>query len=185
MGVSDGQVSLSRARGYDPSLEVGDTLRQGAIGVSLGIADPRVEVTTDPLWEALPKSFTTIWSVLVEMKSGIVGWVSTGSNPGMAGPIGIAQVTGEVVEEAGFSRIFLLIGLLSISLAILNILPIPLLDGGGLMFVIIEWVRRGRRISPKRERLVHLVGFAILISFIVFISYQDIARLLNGDNMIR
>ena len=183
--VSEGQVSLSRARGYDPSLEVGDTLRQGAIGVSLGIANARVEDTTDPPWEALPKSFTTIWDVLVETKSGLVDWASTGSNPGVAGPIGIAQATGEVVSELGFSRIFLLTALISISLAILNILPIPALDGGRLMFVAIEWVRRGKRISPKREGLVHLVGFAILISLIVFISYHDIVRLLNGDSVIR
>ena len=184
-GVSDGQVSLSRARRYDPGLEVGDTLRQGAIGVSLGIANARVEDTTDPLWVAFPKSFTAIWDVLVETKVGLVDWVSTGSNPGVAGPIGIAQVTGEVVSELGFSRIFLLTALISISLAILNILPIPALDGGRLMFVAIEWVRRGRRISPKKEGLVHLVGFAILISLIVFISYNDIIRLLNGDSVIR
>ena len=183
--VSDGQISLSRARGYNPGLEVGDTLTQGAIGVSLSIANARVEDTTDPLWEAFPKSFTSIWDVLVETKSGLVDWVSTGSNPGVAGPIGIAQVTGEVVTELGFSRIFLLTALISISLAILNILPIPALDGGRLMFVAIEWVRRGKRISPKREGLVHLVGFAILISLIVFISYQDIVRLLNGDSVIR
>ena len=183
--AGDGQISLSRARGYDPGLEVGDTLRQGAIGVSLGITNARVEDTTDPLWEAFPKSFTTIWDVLVETKVGLVNWVSTGSNPGVAGPIGIAQVTGEVVTELGFSRIFLLTALISISLAILNILPIPALDGGRLMFVVIEWVRRGKRISPKREGMVHLVGFAILISLIVFISYHDIVRLLNGDSVIR
>ena len=184
-GVSDGQVSLSRARRYDPGLEIGDTLRQGAIGVSLGIANARVEDTTDPLWVAFPKSFIAIWDVLVETKVGLIDWVSTGSNPGVAGPIGIAQVTGEVVSELGFSRIFLLTALISISLAILNILPIPALDGGRLMFVAIEWVRRGRRISPKKEGLVHLVGFAILIGLIVFISYNDIIRLLNGDSVIR
>ena len=184
-GVGDGQISLSQARRYDPSFEVGDTLRQGAIGVSLGIANVRVESTTDPIWEAFPKSFTTIWDVLVETKVGLVNWVSTGSNPGVAGPIGIAQVTGEVVSELGFSRVFLLAALISISLGILNILPIPALDGGRLMFVLIEWVRRGKRISPKREGMVHLVGFAILISLVVFISYHDIVRLLNGDSVIR
>ena len=53
------------------------------------------------------------------------------------------------------------------------------------MFVLIEWVRRGKRISPQREGLVHMVGFAILIGFIVFISYHDIVRVLNGGSFIR
>jgi regulator of sigma E protease len=53
------------------------------------------------------------------------------------------------------------------------------------MFVILEWVRRGRRISPKREGLVHMVGFVMLISLIVVMNYRDIVRLLNGESFIR
>ena len=67
----------------------------------------------------------------------------------------------------------------------MNILPIPALDGGRLLFVMIEWVRRGKRISPEREGLVHLVGFVILISFIFVMSYFDIVRILNGESFIR
>ena len=100
--------------------------------------------------------------------------------PGLAGPIGIARVTGEMVAQFGESRrIFELTALLSISLGIINILPIPALDGGRLMFVVIEWVRRGKRISPRKEGLVHLVGFALLLGLIVVISYFDIVRLLE------
>ena len=62
---------------------------------------------------------------------------------------------------------------------------VPALDGGRLLFVMIEWVRRGKRISPEREGLVHLVGFVILIGFIFVMSYFDIVRILNGDSFIR
>ena len=73
---------------------------------------------------------------------------------------------------------------LSLSLGILNLLPIPALDGGRLVFVLLEWVRRGKRVSPKREGVVHLVGFAILIGFVFFISYFDISRVISGEKLI-
>ena len=183
--VSETQVSLAAAKRYNPDLEVGDTLRQGAVGFGIGVVNAKVDKTTDPIWVAFPKSFTTIWDVLSFTRRGLVQGLSTGSNPGVAGPIGIAQVTGEIVSELGISWVFQLTALISISLGILNILPIPALDGGRLAFVLIEWVRRGKRISPEREGLVHLIGFAILIGFVVFISYHDILRLLNGDSFIR
>ena len=179
------QVSLTEARRYDVRLEVGDTMTQGAIGVMIGITGIRVERTTDPIWTAFPRSFTAIWDILMLTRSGIVQGVTTGSNPGFAGPVGIAQATGEGVDRLGFAWIFQMTALLSISLGIINILPIPALDGGRLTFVLIEWVRRGKRISPEREGLVHLVGFAILLGFIVVISYFDIVRLLNGGDVLR
>lgn len=177
------EVSLAEARRYDSRLRVGDDLTQGAIGVIIGLASPRYGRTTDPIWEAVPHSVETIWSVLTFTWAGISEGIATRSNPGIAGPIGIAQVTGEIVEF-GVSRVFQLTALLSISLGIVNILPIPALDGGRLMFVLIEWARRGKRISPRKEGLVHLVGFALLLVFIVVISYFDIVRLLNGDSLI-
>ena len=177
------QVSLTEARRYDVRLEVGDTMTQGAIGVMIGITGIRVERTTDPIWTAFPRSFTAIWDFLMLTRSGIVQAVTTGSNPGFAGPVGIAQATGEGVDRLGFAWIFQLTALLSITLGIINILPIPALDGGRLTFVLIEWVRRGKRISPQREGLVHLIGFAIVISFIVTISYFDIVRLVSGESL--
>jgi regulator of sigma E protease len=122
--------------------------------------------------------------ILKITKNGFARWFSGGPDPGLTGPIGIARVTGEVAE-AGISPVFELMALISISLAIMNILPIPALDGGRLMFVIIEWVRRGKRIPPQKEGLVHLVGFALMIGFIVVISYFDIARILSGDSFFR
>ena len=95
---------------------------------------------------------------------------------------GTYEITGEVAR-AGWIPLVELTALLSLNLAILNILPIPALDGGRILFVAIEWVRRGKRISPEREGLVHLVGFAVLISAIAVISYFDIARIIQGNSL--
>ena len=74
--------------------------------------------------------------------------------------------------------------LLSINLAILNILPIPMLDGGRLVFVVLEWLRRGKRVPPEKEGMVHLIGFVVLIGLIVIISANDISRLVQGQSFL-
>ena len=94
------------------------------------------------------------------------------------------QVTGEVLDELGFSWVFQLAGLLSVSLGILNLLPLPALDGGRLMFVLIEIARGGKKISPSLEGKTHLIGFTILVAFILVISYFDVLRILRGDSIL-
>jgi regulator of sigma E protease len=73
---------------------------------------------------------------------------------------------------------------LSMSLAVINLLPIPGLDGGRLAFILLEVVRGGKRISPEKENLVHLAGFVLLIALIVVISFSDIARLIGGERFL-
>ena len=64
-------------------------------------------------------------------------------------------------------------------------LPFPALDGGRLLFVGIEWVRGGKRISPRREGLVHLAGFVVLIGLILVMSYFDLVKILSGESFLR
>ena len=180
---SDSQISLSAARAYDRRLNVGDTVTQGSIGVSIGLSNPKYVSSSDPIWKALPESLTTMQNILVMTWKGLAQGVSTKSNPGIVGPIGIAQLTGEGVSRLGFSWIFQLTAFLSLNLGIVNILPIPALDGGRLTFVIIEWVRRGRRISPRREGIVHAVGFVLVIGLILALSYSDVARIFSGESL--
>jgi regulator of sigma E protease len=121
---------------------------------------------------------------LVLVKQTIFGAVSEGSAPELSGPIGIAQLTGEVTREGGLTGWLAITILLSINLAVLNILPIPMLDGGRLVFVVLEWVRRGKRVPPEKEGMVHLIGFALLVAAILVISANDIGRLINGDSLL-
>lgn len=101
--------------------------------------------------------------------------VVTGRAPlDVAGPVGIVFVIGEVAQT-GFVNLMMLTALISISLGIMNLLPIPALDGGRLFFLLVEAVR-GRRIDPEKEGFVHFIGFALLILLILFITYQDLLR---------
>ena len=70
--------------------------------------------------------------------------------------------------------------LLSMNLAIVNLLPLPALDGGRIAFVLVELARGGRRLAPEKERLAHFAGFAVLMAGVLLISVNDIRRLLAG-----
>ena len=177
------EISLREAQSLNPDAKLGGKFRQGAVGVYITTINPRVDSRSFPVWEAVPMSVGKLRDVLVLTKNGLSQWAA-GGDAGMAGPIGIAQITGEVAK-AGLSHIFELAALLSIGLGILNVLPIPALDGGRLLFVGVEWVRRGKRISPQREGLVHLVGFVVLIGLIAVVSYFDVVRILNGESFLR
>ncbi len=110
----------------------------------------------------------------------IIGAVPAGA---VAGPVGIAQITGEMAR-AGFSPLLEFAAFLSINFAVINIFPLPALDGGRIMFVLLEWVRRGKRISPKTEGMIHATGFFLLIAAILLITYQDILRIISGESLI-
>lgn len=178
------QVSVRDARRYNVRLQPGDTMTQGAVGVMIGTSNVRLVKERQPIIDAVQNAFGRLMDVLLLTKNGFHSWAVGGPDPGLTGPIGIAQITGEVAE-VGISPFFELVAIISISLGLINILPIPALDGGRLMFVMIEWARRGRRISPQREGLVHVIGFAILIGLIVVVSFFDISRILSGDSLIR
>lgn len=101
--------------------------------------------------------------------------VVTGQAPlDVAGPVGIIFVIGEVAQT-GFINLLVLTALISISLGIMNLLPIPALDGGRLFFLLVEAIR-GKRIDPEKEGFIHFIGFALLIMLILFITYQDVLR---------
>jgi len=61
---------------------------------------------------------------------------------------------------------------------------LPARDGGRIAFVLLEWVRRGKKISPKTEGLVHLIGFAMLIALALAVTYQDILRIIAGESLL-
>jgi regulator of sigma E protease len=89
------------------------------------------------------------------------------------GPIGIARVSAQV-QDFGPAAFLTLSAMLSISLGIFNLLPIPALDGGRGAFIVVEMLR-GRPVDPEKEALVHIGGFAVLIALMLVVSYHDIA----------
>ena len=97
----------------------------------------------------------------------------------VSGPVGIFVVTGEVLKTPDLEERMLsllnLAGLLSISLAFFNILPIPALDGGRLFFIVAEGLT-GRKVNPRTETLVHTIGMVVLLGLIVLITFKDISQ---------
>ena len=77
-----------------------------------------------------------------------------------------------------------LAALLSLNLFILNLLPLPALDGGRLVFVVLEILRGGRKVAPEREGLVHFVGLMVLLMLMFVIAYFDVVRLVEGRSFI-
>ena len=166
---------------------------QGPTGILIGAKSSQMEWISYPPWQAIPKGTIRVWETLILTKNEITRWIIGDASPQFSGPIGIAQITGQVAQlqfegEANRSRFIRLLELaafISINLAIINILPIPMLDGGRLLFLGIELVRRGKRVTPKIEGLVHMTGFFLLIGLIVIISYFDIIRIIRGESLFR
>lgn len=156
---------------------------EGPTGIIVREMNSRVTVQSESFMEAVPHAFQQTWENLVLLRIEVGRWITGASRPQLAGPIGIAQITDEVAQ-VGILPLLTLIATLSLTLAILNILPVPMLDGGRVVFVLIEWIRRGKRISAKSEGFVHLVGFAVMLTLVIIISYQDIIRIVQGESFL-
>ena len=159
---------------------------QGIGPVGFGYDPERIveepSVVTGPL-DAIARGTGAAWTLAIQIPGGLADAVGglIGLNPeapDARGPIGIAQETGRVLEAPLVSQLFF-VGLLSINLAVLNVLPFPPLDGGRIAVVAVEAVRR-RKLPAEREALIYLTGFAVLIALVILISIQDIQRLITG-----
>jgi len=103
-------------------------------------------------------------------------------SPDMAlvGPIGAVQLTVEVVRSSGVSSILFMAGIISLGIGIFNLLPIPPLDGGGMLVAFIEGCRRGKRLSPRTVRLAYTIGTTFIIALVILVTFLDIWRLPRG-----
>jgi len=156
---------------------------EGAMGVTVSMPEATITSQSYPFWEAIPMGVSECIETFVIFKNEIEKWLIGAATPQVAGPVGIAQLTGEIAK-AGISPLMEFAAFLSMNLAILNLFPIPGLDGGRIVFVLLEWVRRGRRVPPKTEGLVHLIGFVLLLAVLLFFTYYDIVRIINGESFI-
>jgi regulator of sigma E protease len=156
---------------------------QGATGATLEMVNITTVSEWYQFWEAIPKAGTQSWETMVLFKNEVERLIIAKEAPEVAGPVGIAQLTGEVAE-GGVGLLLQFAAFLSINLAIVNLLPIPALDGGRIVFVALEGIRRGKKVSPKREAMIHLIGFAVIISIMVAVAFQDIVRIIRGESLV-
>jgi regulator of sigma E protease len=108
----------------------------------------------------------------------VLGAIARGSVPlhDLAGPIGIVQATAQVAQASQMAGVVRFAGMLSANLFVVNLLPLPALDGGRLFFVLLEMVRR-RRIPSRVELRIHKVGMYVLLAFLALVTLFDLMRL--------
>jgi len=152
---------------------------EGAMGIS--ISD--LELKRYTFIESIPESFKITIDRAVQMFVGLYTFLAKlfslqNVSNDVAGPIGIAQVTGKAVQF-GITAVIEFMSILSLNLAVLNILPIPALDGGRFLFVVIEAIT-GKRVRAGFERKTHQIGMMILFTLIFLISLNDILRISRG-----
>ncbi len=176
-GSGDKEISIT------PRIESETPAGEGALGVAIS----NIQFIHYPWWQMPFRASVTglkealAWgrNIIGGLGKMLVDLIAHGKVPNdVAGPVGIARITGEVAKR-GWIPLFQLTGILSINLAIVNILPIPALDGGRLLFLGIEKLR-GKPMDPNKERLIHLAGYAVLLGLIVLITFRDIAMAVSG-----
>lgn len=205
MPVTDGVAltsALVRSAGSEMPIEV----RRGSETVPLTLAVPAIPDGADPLnvvgieaeatprfervpaSQVIPRGLEQAWEQTTGMLSGLRDLV-TGRAPlgQIAGPIGMGQIASEYIAESSvplWVALSQLSILLSLNLAILNLLPLPALDGGRLFFVLVEVLRGGKRIPPEREGIVHLAGMVVLIGVMFVVAFFDVGRIISGESIL-
>lgn len=146
----------------------------------LGVVFPRyfpIDQVKYGFFEALPVGASVAWGSLIDNAKGL-GKIAAGevkASKALSGPVGIAEMFG---AEVNWIRFWTLVGLLSMALALMNLLPIPGLDGGHTLFLLIEMVQ-GKPMSDKFMERAQLVGFVIIVALMIFVMGNDILKLVQ------
>jgi regulator of sigma E protease len=156
---------------------------EGPIGVGLS---PRTTIQKLPWYEAIwsgAKQTATLVGLIFTVPVQILRGLIPADLARPVGPVGVGQLVGDAVQyslDTGwwFPAVQIM-GTLSVAVAVTNLLPLPGLDGGRILFVIVEGIR-GRRVDPAKEGLVHLIGLALLVALMLFITWQDLVNPVPG-----
>lgn len=148
-------------------------------GVTFGSIDFYVERSEKSFINIIKESFHAslltvkmIWESLIDLVSGRYGFEA------VSGPVGVTTTIG-VAAKQGINSLIYLASVIAVNLGIFNLLPLPALDGGRLLFQLIELVR-GKPVSRKYEGMIHFAGIVLLMALMVVITYKDIIKLITG-----
>lgn len=150
---------------------------QKAVGISMDM----VGTLRLPFFQALWEGLRSTWAMIVAIVAGLAALAGNaltghGDFSQVAGPVGIAHLVGDA-RALGWSYVLSFTAFISINLAVVNLVPFPALDGGRILFVLIEAVRR-KPISARVAGTVNFVGFAILLGLMVVVTFHDVFKLL-------
>ena len=162
------------------SISLDNNVHKNLPGVEMRWVDgARIEQERLPVWRAVYGGANFIVRMPVLLIEAIP-LIKESPDMALVGPIGAVQLTVEVVRSSGASNILFMASIISLGLGIFNFLPIPPLDGGGMLVAFIEGFRRGKRLSPQAMRLAYTIGTTFLIALMVLVTFSDIWRLISG-----
>jgi len=152
---------------------------QGALGVQLNNYERHVYPWHEIPWKSVEVTLTRGYQMLSSMGDMFVRLVTgkTVKSEEVSGPVGIAKVIGDSMKY-GWEAVLEIVSILSLNLAILNVLPFPALDGGRILFVVIE--KFGKKTRPVVERMIHQIGMMLLLALLLLITVNDILRIVRG-----
>ena len=177
---SGDEISIGYIRGKNPEamakVTVGKTNGEPSIGISMDM----IGMAKLPFFTAFIEGMRLNWFVT---KSTVVGLYTLiadslrghGSFASVTGPVGLVSIVGDAYKF-GFAYLLSFMALISVNLAIINLLPFPALDGGRLFFLLIEKIK-GSRINPKFANMANTIGFCILIFLMVVVTFHDVVKL--------
>lgn len=148
---------------------------QGPIGISLALTG----IIRHTWYQSIWRGIVDAWSLFLATLAGYWGLLTSLFMTGklgadIAGPVGIAALTGQAAR-VGFTYLIQFIAMISVNLAVLNILPFPALDGGRTVLVLAERIR-GRALSMATERTINAIGFVILLTLMVAVTVRDVVK---------
>lgn len=144
----------------------------------IGISPRKVFVKLNPLFafgEGIKKAAFLSWAIIYSLGAMIGGKLPLE----LTGPVGIARIIGKGAKM-GFVPLIGLTAFISINLGLINLFPLPALDGSRIVFLLLEWIRK-KPLKPQVEEFIQYVGFLVLMGLIILITYQDLARWLFRD----
>ena len=144
-------------------------------GYKMGITFKSAEIISVTIWNCVPLAFKELWSMAKTIFNALRGLFVGVGLENLGGPVAIYQVTGQAIEM-GFESYINLIMLLSLNVGIFNLIPLPAFDGGRTLIYLIEGVTR-KKMSPKFEKILMSVSFALIMMLFVFVMFKDIAGL--------
>ena len=157
----------------EQSDRMGGTHRIGVLGITAGAFNFERDDPATALLQGVRET-----GLIIDRTLTYIGRLLTGreSAEQLSGPIRIGQVSGAVVSSGGIPGLIYLTAVLSVSIGLFNLFPVPMLDGGHLFFYLIEAVR-GRPLSPRIQDIGFRIGFALVIMLFIFVTFNDIANI--------
>ena len=149
---------------------------EGALGIALAKTGIISYSWYKSFWLGIKSAFVISWEIIKGFGGLLKNLITSGKIPqDISGPVGIAVLTNQAAT-LGFIYLLQLVAIISLNLAVLNLIPFPALDGGRLLFLGIEKIK-GSKVNPKVENAVHSVGIVLLLALVILITYRDIIKL--------